>query len=134
MDFMFSDCQSLTSVPKFNTSNVTSMYSTFLNCYALTSIPLLDTSKVTLMRNMCSSCRSLTTVPLFDTSSATDMQGMLYLSSNVRSGALALYRQASTQAVPPVNHNKTFSYCGSNTTSGRAELAQIPADWGGTAT
>lgn len=134
MDFMFADCHSLTSVPKFNTSNVTSMYSTFVNCHSLPSIPLLDTSKVTRMRYMCASCRSLTKVPLFDTSSVTDMYEMCFLSSNVRSGALALYRQASTQTVPPANHYKTFSDCGSNTTSGRAELAHIPADWGGTAT
>lgn len=132
--YMFSGCNALHSVPRFDTSSVTNTSCMFLNCWALETIPLLDTSNVTNMYHMCGSCRSLTAVPLFDTSSATDMEGMFYLSSNVRSGALALYQQASTQAVPPANHTDTFSYCGSNTVAGRAELAQIPADWGGTAT
>jgi hypothetical protein len=48
---------------------------------------------------------------------------------NVQSGALALYQQASTQTNPPSNHGGTFYNCGSNTTTGAAELAQIPSDW-----
>jgi len=47
----------------------------------------------------------------------------------VESGALALYQQASTQTNPPSSHSNTFRDCGSNTTTGAAELAQIPSDW-----
>jgi hypothetical protein len=51
---------------------------------------------------------------------------------NVQSGALALYQQASTQTTPPSEYYNTFYNCGSNTTTGAAELAQIPSSWGGT--
>ena len=51
---------------------------------------------------------------------------------NVQSGALALYQQASSQTNPPSSHNNTFYNCGKFTTTGAAELAQIPSDWGGT--
>jgi len=49
--------------------------------------------------------------------------------TSVESGALALYQQASTQSNPPQQHSYTFRNCGSNTTTGSAELAQIPNDW-----
>jgi hypothetical protein len=57
---------------------------------------------------------------------------MFYNCHNVQSGALALYQQASTQATPPSAHTYCFNDCGDRTESGRAELAQIPTDWGGT--
>jgi len=47
----------------------------------------------------------------------------------VESGALALYQQASTQATPPAYHHYTFYRCGRDTTTGAAELAQIPSSW-----
>ena len=126
---MFVECSSLTTVPLFNTSSVTDMGYMFMNCTSLTSVPLLDTSSVTNMFSMFSNCSSLTSVPLFDTSSVTGMDLMFKNCTNVQSGALALYRQASTQTTPPSKHSKTFNNCGSNTTTGAAELAQIPEDW-----
>jgi len=53
--------------------------------------------------------------------------------TKVESGALALYQQASTQTRPPSSHTYCFRSCGSDTTTGAAELAQIPSSWGGTA-
>jgi surface protein len=91
-----------------------------------------NTSSCTRMRYMFAYCSSLTTVPLFDTSSCTDMSYMFKSCTNVQSGALALYQQASTQATPPSNYSGCFESCGSNTVTGRAELAQIPTSWGGT--
>jgi hypothetical protein len=52
--------------------------------------------------------------------------------TNVQSGALALYQQMSTQTTQPTVYGDCFTNCGSNTTTGAAELAQIPASWGGT--
>ena len=49
--------------------------------------------------------------------------------THVDGGALALYQQASSQTTPPSNHNGTFNNCGSNSNTGRVELAQIPSDW-----
>jgi hypothetical protein len=48
---------------------------------------------------------------------------------NVEGGALALYQQASSQTNPPSSHSQTFYDCGKNTTTGAAELSQIPSDW-----
>ena len=133
MQEMFYRCYSLTSVPLFDTSSVTSMIYMFGNCDSLTSVPLFDTSSVTKMDSMFSWCSSLTSVPLFNTYSVVSMDSMFERCKNVQSGALALYQQASTQTNPPSNHTDTFKNCGSDTTTGAAELAQIPSDWGGTA-
>lgn len=129
MRIMFVNCYSLTSVPLFDTSSVTNMYSMFNKCSALTSAPLFNTSSVTSMEYMFSDCSALKMVPLFNTSSVVFMNGMFENCTNVQSGALALYQQASTQANPPSKHTGTFKNCGSNTTTGAAELAQIPDDW-----
>ncbi len=129
MNSMFQNCTSLTSVPLFNTPSVTLMGSMFQKCTSLTSVPLFDTSSVTDMGDMFLNCTSLTSVPLFNTSSVTYMSSMLMNCTKVQSGALALYRQASTQANPPPKHTHTFQNCGSDTTTGAAELAQIPEDW-----
>lgn len=115
-----------------NTSGVTDMSYMFANCSALTTVPVFDTSSVTTTSYMFNNCTSLTTVPLFDTSSLVIMARMFYYCTAVESGALALYTQASTQATPPTNHSYTFKNCGINTTTGAAELAQIPSNWGGT--
>jgi len=56
------------------------------------------------------------------------MNGMFQGCLVVQTGALALYQQASAQAVVPT-HNNTFWMCGTDTESGAAELAQIPDEW-----
>lgn len=129
MSFLFTYDEELTICNIFDTSNVSEMTRMFSGCYTLSSIPLFDTSNVTNMAGMCGRCYALTTVPLFDTSKVTNVNQMLWSCNNVESGALALYNQLSTQTTPPSNHSQTFYNCGSNTTSGAAELAQIPSDW-----
>ena len=129
MKYMFDSCTSLTSVPLFDTSSVTNMYGMFDRCTSLTSVPLFDTSKAKDTRYMFRECTSLTSVPLFDTSSVTDMRDMFDGCFNVESGALALYQQASSQATPPLLYDLCFRNCGRDTTTGAAELAQIPSDW-----
>lgn len=56
------------------------------------------------------------------------MQDTFYNCINVESGILALYQQVSTQSNIPY-HSEAFYNCGSNTETGRAELAQLPSDW-----
>ena len=75
---MFYNCNSLQSVPLFDTSSVTTMYQMFYYCYSLQSVPLFDTSSVTNMYQMFTYCYSLQSVPLFDTSFVTNMQLMFY--------------------------------------------------------
>lgn len=130
MSNMFCNCRQLTSVALFDTSAVTNMASMFEGNRSLLAVPLFDTSNVTNMSKMLYWCDwALKSVPLFDTSKVTDMSYMLNHCVNIESGALALYLQASTQAVVPSTHLSTFTDCGSNTTTGAAELAQIPDDW-----
>lgn len=112
-----------------NTTGITDMSYMLFGCTSITAVPLFDTSSVTNMYMMFDMCSSLTSIPLFNTSSVTNMGYMFYYCSNVQSGALALYQQASSQTTPPSNHDRTFGNCGSSTTTGTAELAQIPSDW-----
>lgn len=76
MGMMFSDCNSLISIPLLDTSKVISMYSAFYYCQALSSIPKYDTSNVTRMDSMFNGCYNLITIPLLDTSKVTTMSQM----------------------------------------------------------
>ena len=129
MNQMFNHCYNITTVPLFDTSKVTTIDQMFSYCTSLTSVPSFDTSNVTSMNNTFSVCSSLNYITLFDTSKVTNMASMFYGCTNVQSGALAFYQQASTQTIPPTNHNGTFHNCGINTQTGSAELSQIPSDW-----
>ena len=68
MNYMFGDCNSLTSldVSSFNTSNVTDMNYMFGACGAITSLDLssFDTSNVTDMHQMFALCKALTSLKL----------------------------------------------------------------------
>lgn len=125
------DSSNVVEVLGANTTGITSMDEMFRGT-RLTTIQLFDTSSVTNMFNMLVNCSNLTYLPLFNTSKVTNMNGAFQYCTNIESGALALYQQASTQANPPSSHYATFRSCGSNTTTGAAELAQIPSSWGGT--
>lgn len=116
-----------------NTTNVTNMESMFTYCTQLTTVSLFDTSNVTNMSRMFDNCGQLTSIPLFNTSKVTNMNYTFNYCTHVDSGALALYQQASSQTNPPTYHDGTFNDCGNNSETGRVELAQIPASWGGLA-
>ena len=129
MRYTFNDCSSLSSIPWFDTSKVTNIEGMLENCSNVSSVPLYDTSNVVYINNMLANCTSLTSLPLFDTSNVKHMGFAFNSCVNVQTGALDLYRQASTQTNPPIFHHYTFTYCGINTDTGSAELAQIPRDW-----
>jgi surface protein len=126
---LFYDQQSLLEVIDGNTTGVTNMYRMFYMCQNLTAVSLFDTSSVTNAEGMFYYCYYITSIPLFDTSSMTNMQEMFSHCLSVESGALALYQQASSQLNPPSNHLSCFANCGVMTTTGLAELNQIPSDW-----
>ena len=132
MSSMFASDTALTSVPLLDTRSCTEFDFMFQHCINLTSVPQFNTSNATTLRRMLDHCTSITAIPLFDTTNVTNMEGMCFETPNVASGALALYQQASSQSPSVSNHNYTFYHCGSDTTSGSAELAQIPSSWGGT--
>lgn len=117
----------------FDTSGVTIFQGLFSSCTKLVDTPLFDTSSGTNFSSMYYSCKKIKTVPLYNTAKATTVMAMFTSCWAVQSGALALYQQMSTQANPPSDHRQCFTDCGYSTTTGAAELAQIPASWGGTA-
>lgn len=130
---MFYGCTNLVTVPLFDTRNAIYFNSMFEGCTSLQSIPLFDSSNVQYFHLMFKGCTSLREVPLLDTSSCTsDIYQMFDGCTNVRSGALDMYNQVSTQSPVPSRHAYMFRNCGSNTITGAAELAQIPTSWGGT--
>lgn len=133
MQGMFNSCSALTKIEKYDTSNVIMLDRLYYNCSGLTTIPALNTSSVTNMELMAGNCTGLTAIPLFDTTNVVNMNSAFMGCNNVKEGALALYQQASTQTTPPNAHSDTFKGCGSATSAGSAELAQIPTSWGGTA-
>ena len=121
----------LTSFAASNTDSLTNCSGAFYET-SLTACPDIDTSDVTDFSNMFYGCQSLTSVRLYDTSSAVNVSNMFRGALNVTSGALSLYNQMSGQTTPPVTHSDCFTSCGSNTSAGRADLAEIPQEWGGT--
>lgn len=75
---MFNGCRKLTTIPTFDTSNVTDFSSMFSSCYELTTMPTIDTSKGTSFNNMFSSCSSLTNFSTLNTSNGTNFSSMFY--------------------------------------------------------
>lgn len=128
---MFEGCGGLTSVAPFDLGAVTNTTFMFGGCYGLTTVPAFNTRSATDMQYMFESCRGLIAVPLLNTSSAQNVYRMFADCIYVKSGALALYQQMSTQAVPPSIHDECFLMCGNQTTEGHEEESQIPQSWGG---
>lgn len=129
---MFSGCTSLLQAPDISLSNATSCQRMFNGCSSITTAPAYNTNYATDLSYMFNGCGSLKAVPLIKTASATNVTEMFRLCTSVESGALALYNQMSSQTSPPSSHSWCFKNCGSSTTTGAAELAQIPTSWGGT--
>lgn len=127
---MFAGCVSLTGVPAFTTSSATDMSRMFYGCTSIATVPLFDTSLVQNMNSMMYGCDHLVEIPLFDTSSLSNVSNAFYNCRRVETGALALYQQmVANPLTSPVSHSKTFYRCGDFTTTGSAELAQIPSGW-----
>lgn len=126
---LLSGHKDLLEVLGINSTGVTITRTMFQSCDNLRSVSLFDTSSVTNMLSMFHYCGSLRNIPLFNTSNVTDIRYAFKNCFNVKSGALALYQQVSSQTNPPSNYTQAFRDCGSWTTTGAAELAQIPSNW-----
>lgn len=129
--YCFYNCTNLTYVPNIDTTSSTSFRSMFGQCKYLTHAPALNTRHGVDFRYMFNGCERLEEVPLYNTVNADNVDGMFYDCYYVQSGALALYNQMASQLIVPTTHINTFYLCGYNTVNGRAELEQIPKDWGG---
>ena len=130
MSHMFYGCDSLTTVPHFDTSSVNNMSNTFYNCSSLQTVPHFDTSRCNDMSYMFNYCRALKTVPLFDTSRVTTMSFMFdncealktvphFDTSSVTKMDYLFDLCTSLTSVPQFdtssvqNMNSTFQYCSS---------------------
>lgn len=139
---MFECCCSLTSVPNFNTSKVTKMHNMFSGkVYDTTAfedvdmhiseVPNFDYAKVTLFDDFFSNNIDITEIPDMNIeANVTRCDNMFINCKNVQTGAKALYDKLSVKS-SITKHTNAFKNCGSNTETGRAELAQIPTSWGG---
>ena len=77
MSRMFYYCYRLSNIPNFNTNNVINMQRMFERCYDITIAPNFNTSKVIDMGAMFKQCIKLTSIPNFDTSNVINMSQML---------------------------------------------------------
>ena len=128
---MFNSCLHLKDVPMLDTTNVENMRNMFRDCSSLETVPTLNTSKVKNMSSMFEECLKLRTVPLFDVTSLEDISHAFEYDYHVESGALALYNRAK-DVIPASStsaYESAFRDCGALTTTGAAELAQIPESW-----
>ena len=118
---MFAYCSQLTTIPLLNTSNVTNMESMFSYCSSLTTIPQLNTSKVEYMGKMFSGCSSLTTIPQLDTSNVISMYGMFMDCTN-----LTTIPQLNTSKVEYMD--EMFSGCENLTTVEGIDFSGLTSD------
>ena len=129
---LFDMCRNLSEVVVKDTDSALYIPVMFSGCWSLTSIPLFDTSQVTIMGSFCEDCPALTgQLPLYDTRNVQRCESAFSGCTNISGGALALYNQLKNNGIQSAHYLDCFKNCGANTTSGLAELYQIPAAWGG---
>lgn len=133
MDGLLMGCRYLAVAPKLNTSSCTSLWSTFDTLYSILMIPNIDMSHVTNMRATYSKCFSLLYTPDFSkvNSNLNLCQYCFERAYNLTTGLKDAYDNLVLTS--NTNHASCFSQAGSKSTTGAAELAQIPSSWGGTA-
>lgn len=121
---MFSDCEWLQTVPVYDTRNVQNMNYLFYKTQ-LQNLPLLDMTSVIRMDYMCY-MTPIRSIPALTPDVVESMDYAFYHTTYVQSGALDLYNRVKN--LNPY-HTGTFNHCGYGTTTGQAELAQIPSSW-----
>ena len=81
---------------------------------------------------MFAGCEGLEYIDPIHCTRLENVGGMFSGCTNVEGGALDQYEWFTNYGVNINNHSGTFTDCGSDTTTGASELAQIPVGWGGT--
>lgn len=117
-----------------NTGDIVDAYALFYhNLIKLETINSLDLHSVNNIRYMMYGCKYLTSeLNITLSGHVTDCSSAFYGCTKVPGGALDLYNQLSSQETLPSSYSNCFKNCGRGTTTGAAELAQIPTSWGGT--
>lgn len=131
---MFDGCTGITSVPNYSLSKNENASYMFRGCTALTTFPALYIGRATTAASMFSGCTALSAVPALNvgaTASTKYLQDVVDMFNGCRavaSGALDLYTALSGLSSMYI-HYRCFKDCGIDTTTGAAELAQIPSGW-----
>lgn len=131
MEYMFCRCSSLTTCALFDTREVIYLSWFMDNCSSLLAVPPFDTSKVQYFVCSFIGCVSLDYIPFLSTDSAINVVQMFAWCKYVYSGALAMYNSMKNKGITDAHHYQTFYLCGCSTTTGHAELANIPVSWVG---
>lgn len=135
MTGIFQQCISLETAPNMSFANAMDVSSLFSDCHALKHVPNYDMTYARVFKQTFYACRSLTQIPdiMITTTSGgtgrviTSVQSMFAYCRKVESGILDFYN--SVKDVSNLTYSGCFSNCGVGTTSGSAELSQIPSGW-----
>lgn len=101
---------------------------TTLTNTSLAKIGTINVPNVTDISTMCSGFTKLTALPTLIAPNVTDVSSAFLNCYNVDTGILAMYNYLSSLGTVTTT-SSCFTYCGRDTTSGAAELAQIPSTW-----
>lgn len=137
-------CCSLKNKPVIsNTENVANMKNLFRGEYSsaspyitdmqLESFPIYDFANVTDMGYYITYDSHLKHIPEFSAPNLQKCMNMFENCANVESGMLRAYTYLKNLGAQITDHTDCFLNCGIDTPTGRAELEQIPASWGGLA-
>jgi hypothetical protein len=121
-------------LPMFDFSHSTEITGMFHMSSSFEYIPDYDFSSARgMITYLCEYCTHLKRVPdfTFTVNNITLADACFHMCGAVESGALSMYNKLSA-STSITSHQWAFGGCGSDTTTGAAELAQIPASWGGT--
>lgn len=131
---IFRGCNSLTTIPLLDYTNITDLTNMFRDCSSLVTVPGLNLPSATLLEGMFIGCTSLTTMPDITLGQSTleSVQEMFLGCENIASGILDMYTMLSSKTYTDEDYCKDcFSSCGVETVTGDAEYRQIPSSWGG---
>lgn len=125
--------QQVEYIPDFNFSSITDEQLTWNGSVLTQGSPKKGLGSFAYSRDGSSRYSRLKAVPnlTLPTDSSVTVDYMFYRQYNVEGGALALYNKFNA-ANWTGSHTSSFTNCGAGTSSGQAELAMIPSDWGGT--
>ena len=133
---MFTNCSSLVNIPQYSSNMLTDASYMFYECSSLVTVPSFNFINLRTTVNMFADCTSLTALPAFSSATLAKVSrtyGMFEGCINVESGIVDFYNSLINKSglvtYPVTDYARTFRDCGSNTTTGAAELAQIPSDW-----
>jgi hypothetical protein len=131
----FKDSENLVSIISAGDLSEITSINYFINaCSQLINCVDLNLTSCTAIGYMFSGCLNIEKIPNLSTTVVAHCQYAFANCYKVKTGSLNMYTLLSSQQTPPSNKSSCFTNCGRDTTTGAAELAQIPASWGGTGT